>query len=214
MARLRHPEPVRPRLVQHVNPRPLALRALQLLLGLFLFGLAIALMVRGGLGLGPWDAFHQGLSRLTGFSIGSVILGVGVLVVLFTTTIGVRPGPGTVANILLIGPAVDLVLPLLPAAPSRAWGLLYLLAGIGLSGVATGTYIAAGFGKGPRDGLMLGLSRYTGLPVRRVRTSIELTVLLLGWLMGGAIGVGTLVFTLAIGPAVQWGLELFGIGHA
>lgn len=191
---------------------PFAARWTRLLVGLSLFGPAIALMIRSDLGLGPWDAFHLGLHRLTGVSVGTVIVGVGLLVVLGATRIGVRPGPGTVVNMLLVGLLVDLVLPLVPAAPGWAWGLAYYAAAVPIAGFATGLYISAGLGPGPRDGLMLGVSRRGGWPVRHVRTAMELGVLAAGWAMGGTVGVGTLLFTLTIGPASQWGLQLFGLG--
>jgi uncharacterized protein len=171
------------------------------------------LMIRSGLGLGPWDAFHVGLSRLTGVSVGTASIGVGVAIVGGSLLLGVRPGPGTVANMILIGVFIDLLLPIVPDA--AGWGMLpYHLGGIGLLGLATGMYIAAGLGKGPRDGMMLGVSARTGMSVSRVRTGIEATVLVLGWAMGGRVGVGTVLFALAIGPVTQWGLQLFGVSGA
>lgn len=191
--------------------RPVLLRVVQLVAGLFIFGVAISLMIRGGIGLGPWDAFHVGLSRLTGISVGAVIIAVGVAIVLANLAMKDRPGPATLANMVLIGLFVDALLPVVPEAPGAVWPWIYLAGGIGLTGLATGMYIGAGFGKGPRDGLMVTLSERTGWSVRRVRTVMEATVLVLGWLMGGGIGIGTLAFTLAIGPSAQWGLELFGV---
>ncbi|HEX2190440.1 MAG TPA: hypothetical protein VHG51_16140 [Longimicrobiaceae bacterium] len=182
----------------------------KLLGGLFLYALAVALMVEGGLGLGPWDAFHLGLARAAGASVGAANVAVGVAVVAGTWRLGVRPGPGTLANMVLIGVFIDLLLPVLPPADGRtAW--LYHAAGIVLTGLATGLYIAPGLGKGPRDGLMLGVSAATGIPAGRVRTGIEAAVLALGWAMGGTIGVGTVLFALAIGPVTQWGLRAFGV---
>jgi len=189
-------------------------RSAMLVGGLFLYGVATALLIRSGLGLGPWDAFHVGVSGLSGLSVGVVIAGVGFVIILGTLLIQVRPGPGTVANMLLIGFFVDLLLPWTPAAAGWALGLPFHLVGIALTGVATGLYIAAGMGKGPRDGLMIGLSERTGWPVRRVRTGIEITVLAAGWGMGALIGVGTLLFALGAGPAMEWGLKLFGVGGA
>lgn len=196
-------------------PRPhAALRWGQLVLGFVLFGAAIALMIQSRLGLGPWDAFHVGLHRLTGMSVGTASIVTGLAIVVGTLTIGIRPGPGTVANMVLIGVFTDVMLPLVPAAPGWAWGVAYYLGGIALGGIATGMYIAAGLGKGPRDGLMIGLSERSGWPVRRVRTLLEASVLVFGWWMGGRIGVGTVIFTVLIGPATQWGLELFGVAPA
>lgn len=185
------------------------LRWVQLVVGLFGYGAAVALMIRSGLGLGPWDAFHVGIHEITGMTIGTASIVVGFLILIGTYFMGVRIGAGTVANMILIGVFIDLLLPATPAAIDWRWGLAYYAGGILTAGLATGMYIGAGMGEGPRDGLMMGLSRHTGWPVRRVRTLIEMCVLLLGWLMGGAVGVGTILFTLGIGPSVQWGLEIF-----
>jgi len=183
----------------------------QLILGLFVYGLACALLIRSEFGLGPWDAFHVGLHRLTGMSVGAASIVVGVAIVGGTWFIGVRPGPGTLANMVLIGVFIDLLLPALPSA--TGWlRPAYHIAGTVLTGFATGLYIAPGLGKGPRDGMMLGIAARTGWSVQRVRTAIELTVLALGWALGATVGPGTLVFALGIGPATQWGLRLFGVG--
>jgi uncharacterized protein len=189
-------------------------RWLQLVGGLLCFGVAIPLMIGSRLGLGPWDAFHFGLHRLTGISVGGASIGVGMVILAGTWFLGVRPGAGTVANMVLIGVFIDLLLPLTPTAGNLYWGVVYYLGAIALAGLGTGMYIGAGLGQGPRDGLMLGLSRRMGWPVRRVRTAMELTVLLLGWAMGGGIGVGTLMFATLIGPAAQWGLQLFRVAPA
>ncbi|HEX7048908.1 MAG TPA: hypothetical protein VF188_01750 [Longimicrobiales bacterium] len=188
-----------------------ARRWIQLIVGLFLYGVAIALMIRSGLGLGPWDAFHVGLHRLTGMTVGVASIVVGLVIIIGTLFIGVRPGPGTLANMVLIGVFIDLLLPLIPAQAGGWLGLAYHVTGIVLTGLATGFYIAPGFGKGPRDGLMLGLAGRTGWSVRRVRTGIEATVLVLGWMMGAKIGIGTILFAAGIGPVTQWGLRLFGV---
>lgn len=190
--------------------RSAASRWAQLLVGFFLFGVAISLMIRSDLGLGPWDAFHVGLHKLTGMTVGVASIVVGLVIVLGTLLIGVRPGLGTLANMVLIGIFVDLLLPVVPTAEGWAMALLYFLGGVAISGLATGMYIATGLGKGPRDGLMVGISQRTRWPVRHVRTGIELSVLALGWLMGGKIGLGTVIFTLTIGWSAQWGLQLFG----
>jgi uncharacterized protein len=168
-------------------------------------------MIRSNLGLGPWDAFHLGLHLVTGISIGTASILVGLLIIAGTLFIGIRPGPGTLANMLLIGIFVDLILPVVPEASGLVWSLAYFLTGIVITGLATGCYIGAGFGKGPRDGMMMGISARTGWSVRRVRTGIEVAVLAGGWLMGGTIGWGTILFTLLIGPATQWGLQLFRV---
>lgn len=189
----------------------LARRWGQLLLAFLIYGFVVALMVRSGLGLGPWDAFHQGLHELTGITIGVASILVGLAVLVGSMLVGVRPGPGTVANMVLIGVFMDLALPLTPAADGLGWGLAYYAAALLISGPATGMYIAAGLGSGPRDGLMLALSDRLKWPVRRVRFALELLVLAAGWLMGATVGLGTVIFALAIGPVVQWGLHLFGV---
>jgi uncharacterized protein len=192
-------------------PRRPAGAWIQLFAGLFGFGLAVPLMIHSGLGLGPWDAFHVGVHKLTGVTVGTAIIVVGFLIVLGSLKLGIRPGPGTVANMVLVGIFIDLVLPRVPDAPGWQTGLLYYLTGIALIGISTGMYMGARLGNGPRDGLMLGLSLRHGWPVRRVRTAIEISVLAGGWAMGGAIGVGTVLFAIASGPATQLGLQLFGV---
>jgi uncharacterized membrane protein YczE len=183
---------------------------LQLVAGLFGYGIAVALMIRSGLGLGPWDAFHVGLHQHTGLTVGTVSILVGLLIVVGTVAMGNRPGAGTLANMVLIGVFIDLLMPLVPDATHWSWGVGYYSAAVVMAGLATGMYIGAGLGSGPRDGLMLGISAHTGWTPGRVRTMIEVAVLAAGWLLGGTVGVGTLMFTLGIGPAVQWGLRLFG----
>jgi hypothetical protein len=189
----------------------LARRWAQLLFGLAGWGLAVALMVRAGLGLGPWDAFHAGIHNLTGVGIGTASVLAGGAIVLVSLLLGVRPGIGTLANMVLIGVAIDAFLAVLPQAPSTPAGVAYFAAGVLCCGWCTGVYIAAGFGKGPRDGLVLALAERSGWPVRRVRTATELVALVLGWAMGGALGVGTLLFAVTVGPSMQWGLRRWGV---
>ncbi len=184
---------------------------LQLLTGLFGFSLSVTLMIQSNLGLGPWDAFHVGLNQKLGVSVGVASIVVGLAIQIGSWFIGIRPGIGTVANMILVGVFIDLLTPVVPSALGWLWGLGYYVPGVLLAGLSTGFYIGAGLGKGPRDGLMLGLSKLSQWPVARVRTLIELVVLALGWLMGATIGVGTLLFAFGIGPAVQWGLLLCGV---
>lgn len=195
-------------------PRTHAGQWCQLVGGLLCFAVAVSLMIRSGLGLGPWDAFHLGVHYLVGISVGTASIAVGVLIVFGSWFLGVRPGAGTLANMVLIGILIDAVLPWVAPASGPAWGMGYYAAAIALAGLGTGMYIGAGLGKGPRDGLMLALSDRSGWPVRRVRTLIEVSALGCGWAMGGQIGPGTLLFTLLIGPAAQWGLQLFGVVEA
>jgi len=186
-------------------------RLIQLLLGLTLYGASMALMVRAGLGLDPWDVFHQGLAGRVGLSIGLVVNVVGALVLLLWIPLRQKPGIGTIANVLVIGTAMDLtmlVLPDLNGLPIRGAGLALAVI---VNGVAGAMYIGAGLGPGPRDGLMTGLHRRTGWSIRLVRTGIEFSVLAIGWLLGGTVGLGTVLYAVAIGPLVQAFLPLFTI---
>jgi uncharacterized membrane protein YczE len=178
-------------------------RLIQLLTGLVLYGGSMALMIRAGLGLDPWDVFHFGVSQHVSLSFGTVVIVVGALVLLLWAPLRQWPGLGTIANVVVIGLATDASLALLPV-PQALWvRTVLLLSGIGLNAVAGALYIGSQLGPGPRDGLMTGLVRRTGLSVRVVRTSLELTVLATGWLLGGVVGVGTVVYALLIGPLVH-----------
>ena len=191
--------------------RSIVARWAQLLAGLLAFAVAIALMIRSGLGLGPWDAFHFGLHRLTGLTVGVASILAGLVVVAISLAMRAKVGPATIANMVLVGLFTDVALPLIPEAGNWGLGLAFHVAGIAVMGIATGMYISAGLGAGPRDGLMAALSaRYTW-SIQRTRTLIELSVLGLGWAMGGTLGVGTVLFALAIGPSVQWGMRMFGL---
>ena len=188
-------------------------RLIQLMLGLALYGFAIGLMVRANLGLSPWDVLNEGLAQRTGLSFGMVVNIIGAAVLLLWIPLRQRPGIGTIANVFLIGIFADLSLWLLPSTHALSTGLVMLLMGVLLTGVATGAYIGAGLGPGPRDGLMTGLVKRTGGSVRIIRTGIELAVLTIGWLLGGTVGVGTLVFALGIGPIVHRMLPRFAIAE-
>lgn len=180
----------------------LTAHVVQLIAGLVLFGASLALLVRSELGLDPWDVFHQGLSVATGLSIGACTIAAGVVVLLLWIPLRQRPGIGTVANVVLVGLSLDGVLLLLPPTGDLVLRWTYLVAGIVLNGIATGAYIGAGLGPGPRDGLMVGLAR-GGRSLRVVRTAIEVSVLVIGWLLGGTVGIGTVLFALTIGPIVH-----------
>jgi uncharacterized membrane protein YczE len=180
-----------------------ARRLAQLYAGLVLYGVSMALQVRAGLGLDPWDVFHQGVAEHSGLSFGTVVILTGVVVLLAWIPLRQRPGIGTVSNVIVIGIAVDAALALLPAAGTDAVAVAMLLAGVGLNGVASGAYIGAGLGPGPRDGLMTGLVRRTGGSIRLVRTSIEVAVLAVGAALGGTVGIGTVLYALSIGPMVH-----------
>lgn len=184
-------------------------RLLQLYLGLGLYGFSMALLVRSELGVIPWDVLHQGIARSIGWSLGSVTIAVGALVLLLWIPLRERPGLGTVSNVVVIGLAVDATLavvpPLdaLPPLDSVAGRVLLAVAGVVLNAVATAGYIGVRLGPGPRDGLMTGLVRRTGRSVRLVRSGIEAVVVLVGWLLGGTLGLATVLYALSIGPLTQ-----------
>lgn len=191
------------------GPRVLwARRVGQLLVGLFLYGIAIALMVRAGIGVSPWDVLTQGVSHQTGLPFGLVTNLIGVAVLLLWIPIRQRPGMGTVLNVLLIGPSAQLGLWLIPQQTAPVIQGLVFTGGLVLLAIATGLYIGARLGPGPRDGLMTGLHKRTGWKIWIVRTAIEVTVLTIGWLLGGQVGVGTVAFALLIGPLVNLTLPL------
>ncbi|MEU0249539.1 hypothetical protein ABZ192_35525 [Streptomyces sp. NPDC006235] len=194
--------------------RRLARRLAQLYVGLALYGASSALLVRSGLGLEPWNVLHQGLAERTGLSIGVVLTVLGAAVLLAWIPLRQRPGLGTISNVLVIGMAMDATLALLPDAHGWVLRVSLLVAGIVLNGAATGLYIAARFGPGPRDGLMTGLHQLTGVSIRLVRTGIELTVVATGFALGGTVGVGTLLYAVAIGPLAQLFLRVFAVPSA
>ncbi|ALC24446.1 hypothetical protein ABZ503_15930 [Streptomyces pristinaespiralis] len=186
-------------------------RLLQLYVGLALYGASSALLVRAGLGLEPWGVLHQGLAELTGLTIGVVSIIVGAVVLLLWIPIRQRPGLGTVSNVFVIGIAMDATLALVPQVTTLAGQIPLMAAGIVLNGAATGLYIAARFGPGPRDGLMTGLHRLTGRSIRLVRTAIEVAVVATGFALGGSAGIGTVAYALAIGPLAQLFLRVFAV---
>jgi uncharacterized membrane protein YczE len=181
-------------------------RIAQLVIGLFLYGVAIALMVRAAVGVAPWDVLTQGVSKHTGIEFGWVTNIIGVAVLLLWIPLRQRPGVGTVANVLMIGPSAQLALWVIPVQHSLWIRIPLFAAGLLLLAVATGLYVGARLGPGPRDGLMTGLVARTGWPVWVVRTGIEVIVTGTGWLLGGNVGFGTLAFALLIGPLVGFTL--------
>ena len=192
--------------------RGMRLRLAQLYGGLLLYGVSSSLLVLAGLGLDPWDVFHQGLSRTFGLAIGTWAILVGVVVLLFWIPLRQRPGIGTVSNVVLVGGTMDVVLGHVHAPHALAACIACLACGGVLNGVATGAYIGAGLGPGPRDGLMTGFAA-RGHSIRVVRTAIEIAVLATGWLLGGTVGVGTVVYALAIGPLAHVFVPLFARGR-
>lgn len=180
-------------------------RLTQLLAGLVLYGVSMGLMIRGGFGLDPWDVFHSGLTTQLPLSFGAVVTAVGFVVLLAWIPLRQAPGLGTVANVLVIGMATDATLALVPRPSDLAVRLLFtLVGGVVLNGVAGAMYIGAQLGPGPRDGLMTGISRRTGLSIRLVRTVQEITVVGVGFAIGGSVGLGTVVYALGIGPLVHY----------
>ncbi|MFD5225592.1 YitT family protein [Microbacterium sp. NPDC058342] len=188
--------------------RDLHERLAQLLIGLFLFGAGMALMVRAGIGVAPWDVLAVGVVATTGLRFGVVTCLVAVVVLLLWIPLRQRIGVGTLLNAVLVGPSAEVTLAIVPPAPSPWVGAAMFLSGLVLLAFATGLYISADFGPGPRDGLMTGLVARTGRPVWLVRTALEGTVLVVGFLLGGPVGVGTLIFAFGVGPLIGWFLPV------
>jgi uncharacterized membrane protein YczE len=184
-------------------PRRLTRRLIQLYAGLVTFAFGEALILKAGLGVIPWDVFQQGLVNHAGLTMGTWSIIVGVTVLLLWIPLRQRPGIGTVSNAIVIGAVLDPLLRAIPAPESLGWRTAYLVLGILINGVATAAYIGARLGPGPRDGLMTGLVRVTGRSVRLVRTGLEVAVVLVGWALGGNLGLGTVLFAVSIGPVVH-----------
>ncbi|MFE7444470.1 YitT family protein [Streptomyces chartreusis] len=199
---------------QRLTQGHLVRRLSQLYIGLTLYGVSSAMLVEAGLGLEPWNVLHQGLAELTGLTIGVLSIIVGAAVLLLWIPLRQRPGLGTVSNVFVVGVAMDGALALLPEAHSLAVRIPLLVAGILLNGAATGLYIAARFGPGPRDGLMTGLHRRTGRSIRLMRTAVEIAVVVTGFALGGTVGIGTLLYALSIGPLAQLFLRVFAVPAA
>jgi uncharacterized membrane protein YczE len=183
----------------------------QFAVGILLLALGITLMVRAQAGLGPWDVLHQGVSMHTGMALGTVTIVVGLLIMAFWLPLGERPGLGTICNILFVGLLVNgfmaVIPPLTPEVVALPWlwpaRLTQMVAGVVLLGMGAGLYISTGLGAGPRDGVMMGLVRHTGWSIRAIRTLMEVSALIIGWLLGGTVGIGTLVLALLVGPVIQ-----------
>ncbi|CAN5612574.1 membrane protein [soil metagenome] len=198
-------------MLQRFDLRAAAPRIPALIVGLVTFGSGIALMVEAGLGLGPWEALHQGVARQVGLEIGTVSILLGIPILALWWPLGERPGIGTVLNVVLIGTSTNVALVLLPTPDEAATvaRVAMMLSGVGVIAVGSGIYLATDLGPGPRDGLMTGVHHRFGWSIRRSRTAIELTVLGVGWALGGTVGLGTVVFALGIGPLVQVALGVF-----
>ncbi|GAA2104558.1 membrane protein [Microlunatus panaciterrae] len=197
--------------IEQLRAGRLARRLPQLFFGLFLFGFSMAMMVQAGLGLDPWDVLHQGLARFVPLSFGTITIGVGVIVLLLWIPLRQWPGFGTVANAIVVGLAADFGLAVLPAPESMTVRITFMLLAIVLNGLAGAIYIGSQLGPGPRDGLMTGLAARTSGSLRLIRTSIEVSVLVIGFLLGGTVGVGTVLYAVGIGPLVQFFLPLVAV---
>lgn len=182
----------------------------RLVLGLYLFGLGLAMMIHSGLGVAPWDVLGQGLQNQTGWSFGVTTTIISGAVLLLWIPIRQRPGLGTIVNAVSIGPFADLSKPLMPETVGFLANLGLMLLGLLVVALGSGLYLSAGLGGGPRDGLMVGLTRVTGIPFWIIRTSCESLVLVSGWLLGGTVGLGTAVFAVGIGYLSQISMKIFG----
>jgi uncharacterized membrane protein YczE len=191
--------------------RRLGRRIPQLLIGLFLYGLGIALMIRGVIGAAPWDVLSQGLATHLPLTFGTVTIIVSGIVLLMWIPLRQRMGIGTILNALLIGPSADVGFLIIPVTDVLWIRMISFAVGLTMVGAATGLYIGARFGPGPRDGLMTGLHRVTGRPIWAVRTALEVTVVAIGWLLGGNVGIGTVAFALLVGPLCQYFMRIFDV---
>jgi uncharacterized membrane protein YczE len=191
---------------------PRVRRLVQLYVGLVLYGVSASMLLLAGLGVDPWDVLHQGLSRRLGLGVGTWAIIVGVAVLLLWIPLRQRPGFGTLSNVIIVGLVIDAVLAAVPPVHGLPARVLVMCGGVVLNGIATGAYIGAGLGPGPRDGLMVGLAA-RGHSIRVMRTCIEITVLLTGWALGGTVGIGTVVYALGIGPIAHVAIPRLAIEH-
>ncbi|GAB3948297.1 membrane protein [Kribbella albertanoniae] len=197
--------------IQQLKAGHLPRRLIQLYVGLVLYGTSMGLMIQGNLGLDPWDVLHSGIIKHVPLSFGTVVILMSFIVLLAWIPLRQWPGLGTVSNAIVIGLATDLTLATVDR-PDALWvRILFMLAGVVVNALAGALYIGAQFGPGPRDGLMTGLVRRTGLSIRLVRTTIEITVVAIGFALGGVIGVGTVLYALSIGPLLHWMLPIFTV---
>lgn len=191
--------------------RPGPRRAVMLLVGLWIFGTGEGLLVLSGLGNSPWTVLAEGLGEVIGLSVGMVTNTIGVLVLLLWFPLRQRPGLGTVCNALLLGVFMDLTLAVLPPSDSVVINMMLVLLGILLVGFGSGLYLGSALGPGPRDGLMTGLHRTTGRSITQVRWFLEISVLVVGYLLGGTAGIGTVMFALLVGPVVGFAVRTLSL---
>ena len=194
-----------------LNYKPRLKTVFYLVLGLFLFGLGDAIIIGSGAGVSPWTVLAQGISNSTNWTIGFSTFIVSLSVLILWLPLRQQPGIGTILNVFIIAGAIDLTLPYLPSPIEYPSQVLQAAIGIMTIGLGSGFYLTANLGPGPRDGLMVGLQRITDLPIITVRTALELMVVITGWLMGGLVGLGTIMFVFGIGPAVAGGLYFVGV---
>ena len=197
--------------MKRLRGRRMPRRVTQLLVGLFLYGIGIAFLVRGMIGAAPWDVLTQGIARHVPLTFGVITILVSIVVLLLWIPLRQKLGIGTVLNALLVGPSADVGFLLIPETDALWVRIVFFLIGLLVLSAATGLYIGAAFGPGPRDGLMTGLHRRTGWPIWAVRTGLEVTVVAVGWVLGGNVGVGTVAFALLVGPLCQYFLRVFAI---
>jgi uncharacterized membrane protein YczE len=183
---------------------------MRLLAGLTCFGIGIGFMKQADLGLGPWDVLSDGLAKMTGWQMGTFQIIIGAIVLTLWIPLREKPGIGTILNILLIGIVTNITLTLLPMPTWLVLQSAWLIIGLLVIGLGSALYLSSRLGAGPRDGLMMGINRRTGLSIRLTRTLLEVIVLVAGWLLGGTIGVGTVAFAFGIGPIIQWMFRLIG----
>lgn len=184
-------------------------RVVQLMIGLFLYGLGIAFLIRSALGASPWDVLSQGLTHHIALSFGTITVILSGVVLLLWIPLRQKPGIGTILNSVMVGPAADISFRIVPEVEALWLRAAFIVIGITVIGMATGLYIGSRFGPGPRDGLMTGLHRVTGLPIWKVRGAMEIVVVTIGWILGGTVGIGTLAFAVLIGPFCQYFMRIF-----
>ena len=191
-----------------LNKRPKAFTVIMLVIGLFLFGLGEAILIASDSGVSPWTVLAQGISKMTNISIGEATFLISISILIFWIPLRQIPGIGTILNVIIIASAIDLTLPYLPHPENFLLKILQASLGILVVGIGSGIYLSCNLGPGPRDGLMVGLQQITNKSIPTIRTFIELSAVISGWLLGGIVGVGTILFVFGIGPCVGMGLTL------